>query len=32
MVGDRDVQWFLELKTLGKWVDGKVRIFLFVFS
>ena len=26
-VGARVVAWFLELKTHGKWVDGKVRIF-----
>ena len=32
MVGNGEVEWFLLLKTPRKWVDGKVRIFLFVSS
>ena len=31
-VGDGDVQWFLHLKTLGKWLDGGVRNLLFLSS
>ena len=29
---DKDVQWFVYLKTPGKWLDGEVRNFLFVSS
>ena len=31
-IGDGNVQWFLHLKALGKWLDGGVRNFLFVSS
>ena len=31
-VGSGDVSWFLDLKTPGKWTDGKVRIYINAFK